>query len=189
MSGRLSLLAALLFSATVMAAPTQKDEVALLINQRLSFMKDVAGYKAVNHLPIEDLTQEAKVLTGSLADAENLGLDGESVKPFIQAQMDAAKAIQYRYRAGWLSVPENQWRPQPLEQARARIGALNLAILDAISIKLTQGEVVTDKKAFMQALNQTYLIDADKERLWYSLEKITLKKKTCQATGPRKFKV
>lgn len=96
----------LFFSVTTLAMPTQSADVASLINQRLSHMKDVAGYKAQHHLAIEDLPQEAKVLANSVAEAEKLGLDGESVKPFIQAQMDAAKAIQYRYRADWLSSPE-----------------------------------------------------------------------------------
>ena len=31
-----------------------------------------------------------------------MGLEPASVRPFIAAQMDAAKAIQYRYRADWL---------------------------------------------------------------------------------------
>lgn len=99
-------------------------------------MKDVAGYKAYNHLAIEDLSQEAKVLSSSMLEAEKLMLDGESVKPFIQAQMDAAKAIQYRYRADWLSVPEKGWQPAPLEQVRAKISASNTDILTKISNKL-----------------------------------------------------
>nr|WP_318269218.1 hypothetical protein [Pantoea agglomerans] len=34
------------------------------------------------------------------------GLDGISVKPFIRAQMDAEKAVQYCYLADWLFAPE-----------------------------------------------------------------------------------
>lgn len=78
-----------------------------LVNQRLAYMKDVAGYKAQQHLPIEDLAQEARVLASTQAEAERLGLDPLSVRPFILAQMDAAKAIQYRYRADWLAQPES----------------------------------------------------------------------------------
>ncbi len=37
-------------------------------------MKDVAGYKAEQHLPIEDLTQEKKVLDQSLSELTLLGL-------------------------------------------------------------------------------------------------------------------
>ncbi|AOM40896.1 chorismate mutase [Xenorhabdus hominickii] len=176
LSGRLLLLAGLFFSATAMAMPTQNDEVASLINQRLSYMKDVAGYKANNHLAIEDLRQEAKVLSSSVLEAEKLGLDGESVKPFIQAQMDAAKAIQYRYRADWLSVPEKGWQPEPLEQVRSKLSVLNTDILTDVSTRLTKGDLFTDKTAFTKVLDQTHLKDGDKERLWSSMKQITLKK-------------
>lgn len=176
MSGKLLVLAGLLFSTSVLAVPTQNEDIASLINQRLSYMKDVAGYKANNHLAIEDLPQEAKVLSSSVLEAEKLGLDGESVKFFIQSQMDAAKAIQYRYRADWLSIPEKGWQPEPLEQVRKKISALNTRILASISTKLARNYQFTDKTAFMKRLDQTHLNDSDKECMWYSLKQISLKK-------------
>lgn len=176
LSGRVLLLAGLFFSTTVMPMPRQNVEVASLINERLSYMKDVAGYKANNHLAIEDLRQEIKVLSSSVVEAEKLGLEGESVKPFIQAQMDAAKAIQYRYRADWLSVPENGWQPEPLEQVRSKISILSTEILRDVSTRLTKGDLLTDKTAFIKELNQAHLKDSDKERLWSSIKQITLNK-------------
>ena len=170
--------AGLLFSATTLAAPTPHTDVASLINQRLSHMKDVAGYKAKNHLAIEDLQQEAKVLASSVAEAEKLGLDGESVKLFIQAQMDAAKAIQYRYRADWLAAQETGWQPAPLDQVRAKISALSTAILVGVSQTLSHNKQFTDRAAFMKAVEQVNLKDGDKERLWQSLRQITLMNST-----------
>lgn len=175
-SGGVLLLASLFYSAAAMAMPTQDGDVASLINQRLSYMKDVAGYKANNHRAIEDLPQEAKVLSNSVLEAEKLGLEGESVKPFIQAQMDAAKAIQYRYRADWLSVPEKGWQPKPLEQVRSKLSVLNTEILTDVSTKLAKGDVLTDQTSFIKALDQAHLNNGDKERLWSSLQQITLKK-------------
>lgn len=169
------LLGGIVMSTSAMALPAVKDSVAQLINQRLSYMKDVAGYKAKNHLPVEDLTQEDKVLSDSVAIAEKSGLDGESVKPFIHAQMDAAKAIQYRYRADWLSQRESGWQPAPLDQVRVKISALNSEILADISANLKHGVNFTDKQAFMQAIAQKNLAPADKKQLWHSLQKITLK--------------
>lgn len=116
------------------------------------------------------------MLSSSVLEAEKLRLDGESVKPFILAQMDAAKAIQYRYRADWLSVPEKGWQPAPLEQVRSKISALNTDILTDVSSKLSKGEIFIDKTSFIQQLDQTHLKDSDKECLWYSLKQITLKK-------------
>lgn len=174
--GKLLLLAGILFSASAMASPSQVEDIASLINQRLSWMKDVAGYKAKNHLAIEDLTQEAKVLSSSVSEAEKLGLNGESVKPFIQAQMDAAKAIQYRYRADWLSVEEQGWQPAPLEQVRGKISALNTKILSEVKERLTAAPWVIDRPTFMATLDQANLSAADKARLIASLQQITLKK-------------
>ncbi len=106
MLGKALFLTGLFFSTTFPAMAIQNEYVASLINQRLSYMKDVAGSKEKNHLAIEDLFQEEKVLSKAELEAEKLGLDGKSVKFFMQAQIDAAKAIQYRYRADWLSIPE-----------------------------------------------------------------------------------
>ncbi|AIJ07726.1 MULTISPECIES: chorismate mutase [Edwardsiella] len=175
-TGKLLILAWLFSSTTGLARSIPSEDIASLINQRLSYMKDVAGYKANHHLAIEDLPQEAKVLANAMREAATLGLDGESVKPFIQAQMDTAKAIQYRYRADWLSMPEKGWQPESLEQVRAKISMLNTTILTDIRTQLTAGDPLTDKAAFMKRLNQTNLRDSDKEHLWYSLKKITLKK-------------
>ena len=104
-----------------LAQAYQYDQTARLVNERLSYMKDVAGYKAEQHLPIEDLTQEKKVLDQSLSEAESFGLNSETVKPFIVTQMNVAKAIQYRYRADWLSSPESNWKPQDLAEVRLKL--------------------------------------------------------------------
>ncbi|MBV4482634.1 hypothetical protein KVH01_22315 [Pseudomonas sp. SWRI124] len=40
------------------------------------------------------------MLEKAVAETDGLGIKGETVKPFIQAQMDAAKAIQYRHTPG-----------------------------------------------------------------------------------------
>lgn len=167
---------ALIFSSSSLAAQIQHEDVASLINQRLSYMKDVAGYKAINHLAIEDLSQEAKVLSSTMLEAEKLGLDGESVRSFVQAQMDVAKAIQYRYRADWLSQQEKGWEPEPLELVRARISLLSVAILASISAKLAEGGKFIDKAEFIKSVDQAQLKNSDKERLWDSLQKITLRK-------------
>src|SRR5471030_1193192 len=82
------------------------------MNQRLLVMKDVAGYKAEHHLPVEDLVREQKVMSLAREEATAAGLEPQSVVPFIQAQMDVAKAIQYRYLADWLSRPEKTGGPE-----------------------------------------------------------------------------
>ncbi|CAI0888576.1 Secreted chorismate mutase precursor [Serratia quinivorans] len=141
-----------------------------LVNQRLAYMKDVAGYKAQQHLPIEDLAQESKVLAGAQAEAERLGLDPLTVRPFILAQMDAAKAIQYRFRADWLAQPENDWQPRPLDSVRPQIAELSSRILQRLAQQLKTGPLTeAARNSFIHTLTQTNLSEADKQRLFTAL--------------------
>ncbi len=169
------MLATLSFSAT--AAVTADASLGKLINERLSWMKDVAGAKAQHHQPIEDLAQEQKVLERAVIDAESLGLNGESVKPFIQAQMDAAKAIQYRYRADWLAAPEANWQPRPLDEVRKQISELSDRILRKVAERLKASGMLSDadKEEFMRTVQQHNLTGRDKARMWQAMESITLK--------------
>jgi len=164
---------ALLIACCLTSLPALADSaVAIgdLVNQRLSLMKDVAGYKAQQHLPIEDAAQEARVLADSQAEAGRLGLEPASVRPFIAAQMDAAKAIQYRYRADWLASLEKGWRPRALESVRPQIAKLSSRILQLLAKRLQAGPLTeADRGAFQQALNQTNLGEADKRRLFDAL--------------------
>ncbi|MCE2004221.1 chorismate mutase [Enterobacter asburiae] len=162
------------FTAT--AASAERHSVGSLINERLSYMKDVAGDKAQHHQAVEDLVQEKKVLEKAVADADALGIKGETVKPFIQAQMDAAKAIQYRYRADWLSVPENGWTPRPLNDVREKIGQLSYAILQTVAERLKSGGALTEqeKAHFMQDISQKNLNNQDKLLIWNALRMVSL---------------
>lgn len=169
------MLATLSFSAA--AAVTADASLGKLVNERLSWMKDVAGAKAQHHQAIEDLAQEQKVLERAVIDAESLGLNGESVKPFIQAQMDAAKAIQYRYRADWLATPETSWQPRALDEVRKQISELSDTILRKVAERLKANGKLTeaDRKEFMHAVHQHNLTEQDKARMWLALASITLK--------------
>lgn len=158
-----------------MSKQVPNQNVYTRINQRLSYMKDVAGYKEKNHLAVEDLIQEAKVLTSSVCEAQKLGLDEVSVRPFLQVQMDAAKAIQYRYRADWLLEPERDWQPTPLEQIRSELSVLNIQILGSVSSMLKTGGIFNDKSDFMAIVDQTHLTESNKHKLWVALTRIRLK--------------
>lgn len=166
-----------LFSPSISTATTNHTKsLALLINQRLSYMKAVAYYKAKNHLSIEDLIQEEKVLRNSARHAEKIGLDSESVKKFIQAQMNSAKAIQYRYRADWLSLTEKNVPLLPIDQVRSRIDRLNTKIISEIGETLTTGREFTEETMFKSILSEIHLKDSDKDCIWLALKKINVKK-------------
>ncbi|MCE6627972.1 chorismate mutase [Acinetobacter pittii] len=159
-----------------LAQASQYTQTARLVNERLSYMKDVAGYKAEQHLPIEDLTQEKKVLDQSLSEAESFGLNSETVKPFIVTQMNVAKAIQYRYRADWLSIPESNWKPQDLAEVRLKISSLNTELLKNIADELKRNHNKAPHDcSYMWPVQHPQLKEADKKALCMTLNKIKLK--------------
>ncbi|KIE86430.1 chorismate mutase [Acinetobacter pittii] len=159
-----------------LAQASQYTQTARLVNERLSYMKDVAGYKAEQHLPIEDLTQEKKVLDQSLSEAESLGLNSETVKLFIVTQMNVAKAIQYRYRADWLSSPESNWKPQDLAEVRLKISSLNTELLKNIADELKKNNNKAPHGcSYMWPVQHPQLKEADKKALCVALNKIKLK--------------
>lgn len=159
-----------------LAQASDKTQLFEQINQRLSYMKDVAGFKAANHQPIEDLTQETRVSAATLNSAGQLGLQPASVKPFIKAQMDAAKAIQYRYRADWLAKPEGKWTPLPLATVREKIGLLNTHQLQQLTKVLKAGNKIEeeDRATFNMMISQHNISDADKALIFDALKKVTL---------------
>ncbi|EIC83484.1 chorismate mutase [Serratia sp. M24T3] len=166
-----------LFAVTLHAQASENGSLPGLINERLSYMKDVASSKAEHHQPVEALEQEEKVLQATQKTAEGLGLDPQSIKPFIVAQMSAAKAIQYRYRADWLASPEDSWKPRPLEEIRKNIAALSDQILRRLADELkASGKISPDSQAeFIAEIQQKNLGKADKVQLFKTLEQVRLK--------------
>lgn len=161
---------------SVYAASVSSAAISTLadaMNQRMLDMRAVAGYKAANHKPVEDLIREHSVLILSHKDAEDAGLDPESVKPFTQAQMDVAKAIQYRYFAQWLSETTPPCDQKDLDDVRASISVQDRIILNAISQRLLTGSFSNeDKSEIFSLLHAPHLTDADRARLINSLSLI-----------------
>jgi len=169
-------LSSLFMVGSVYAASVPATAISSLttaMNERMVDMKDVAAYKAANHLPVEDLVREKKVLSLAQAEAEEAGLDPHSVLPFIQAQMDVAKAIQYRYFADWLSQPDMGDKPKSFDRVRDSISAQDKQILSAISQRLLAGGFSEeDKSEIMILLHAPQLTEVDKARLVQGLSGI-----------------
>lgn len=72
-----------------------------LIAERLSLMKPVAAWKHARDAPVEDKPREAVVLEKAAEQAAAEGLDAGSVGPFFEAQIAAAKDIQWCWIARW----------------------------------------------------------------------------------------
>ena len=79
----------------------QTQVLAKLLDQRLSYMKDVAAYKWVNSQPIEDLERERIILEKSLSKAGQYQLDMVSTRSFFELQIELAKGVQEFWFAEW----------------------------------------------------------------------------------------
>ncbi|HDR2610222.1 TPA: gamma subclass chorismate mutase AroQ [Enterobacter ludwigii] len=146
------------------------------INLRFCLMKEVAAYKAQQGQAIADPEQERDVLERAFAVAHASGLERESVRSFIQLQMDIAKAIQHFHCADWLMEEDTPRTPMPLSAVRAKIAHADESTLRSIARKLkTEGGFSgADKAAFMREIQHEKVRDRDKERLWATVKKILL---------------
>lgn len=147
-----------------------------LINQRLAFMPDVAANKYQTHQPVEVLDQEQKVLEKTLNIADIEGLNPKSVKPFIVAQMNVAKAVQYRYIADWLSEPNIQLHPESLDHIRTHISDLTVQMMKEIASTLKRNPSYTfNQNDFMHEVKFKHLTPSDQKYLLSTLQQIKLK--------------
>lgn len=169
-------LSSLFLYSNAFAGSVSSDAISAALNERMQIMKAVAGYKARHHLPVEDLPREQVVLDKMLSNAQQTGLEPQSVAPFIHALMNAGKAIQYRYLADWLSTPENARAPADLAETRQQIERLDRELLNAISQRLKAGPLTEpDRRGLMAALAAPHLSEADKTSLVTSLSRIRRK--------------
>ena len=86
------------------------------------------------------------------------------------------KAIQYRYRADWLSSPESNWKPQDLAEVRLKISSLNTELLKILPLNLRK---ITIKRLMAVAICGLFSIHNLKSRqkaLCETLNKIKLRK-------------
>lgn len=144
------------------------------INERLSYMEDVALYKALQHIPIEDIAREIIVINTAKDSAAGQGLNPESIEDFFTAQMSAAKAIQFRYRADLLTAPTDRI-PRNL-QSIVRPALINLGeeIVTKLVAHLSVHKDFTPQQfsLFSSALTSSYLKLEDKKLLFAALLKI-----------------
>jgi chorismate mutase len=162
------------------ADPVEPDASLIyqLIDERLSYMEEVALYKARNHQPIEDREREAVVLAKAVEKAEKLGLDPASVSDFYVAQISAAKAIQYRHRADWLferGVMERKPRDLTTEVRPALISLGNDLAVAIKEYLAAGGRFAGDQRqAFVARIGTDKLTREEKEILYEALGRIRL---------------
>ena len=170
----------LLFLFSILTLYAQPEvtslEIFKTINERLSYMEDVALYKADNHLAVEDIQREKIVVEKAKESGAGLGFEPEVIEDFFYAQISVAKAIQYRYRAGLLSHPTNK-KPRDLQKvvrpALIRLGNRIMELIAAYCKKYGEFSHAQFPE-FKESITVMYVTEADKELLFKALLKIKL---------------
>ncbi|WP_047710150.1 chorismate mutase [Pectobacterium atrosepticum] len=146
-----------------------------LIQERMVLMKDVAGYKARQHLPVEDLKQEDRILSKAREQSAAVGLSPQSTQLFFTSLMNASKAIQYRYMADWLATPESDWMPLSLNDTiRPTLLTIDDQLLISIKRYLANGGYFAPQQeaTFLSSINVEHLSQNDKRQIYAALSHI-----------------
>ena len=161
------ILSTLIFSSIIHGAAAEPS-LFQAISERLSYMEDVGAYKAQNKIPVEDDEREKIVLSKAKELAAAHGLDHNSMERFFIAQISAAKAIQYRYRAELLTrvIPT---RPIDLQSdIRPELDRLDSDIVKLFATALQSRSAIAEERRerFMSTLKSRLLVDAEREALF-----------------------
>lgn len=152
------------------------NEVFNIINERLSYMEDVALFKAQRHLPIEDMERENLVVNEAIISAQNSGLSLTHMESFIRAQISVAKAVQYRHRADFLSNT-TQRKPRDLQKVvRPLLLHLNDKLIEQLVVYLkSYGSFNVDQyNEFEKAINVKHVTISDKQLIFRALQNVVM---------------
>ncbi len=167
----IALLTIVLSNESTSAQNSDIETLFQLINERLSYMEHVALYKENTKTPIEDIQREAVVIDNAVESANELGLFGPSVESFFRVQISVAKAVQYRYRADWLSTPPT-FVPLDLQQViRPKLSELGESIVKELATFYLDGGQISDEHRilFHDTIRIKNISAQDKTRLFDSL--------------------
>ena len=109
--------------------------LALLVDERLSLMPEVARYKWNQQAAIEDLPRDRALVESVRALAAARGLSPDRAAAFFEAQIEASKVIQRELFAQWKAAGQGRFDSvvDLATQIRPRLDALNPRLLDALA--------------------------------------------------------
>lgn len=113
------------------------SHLSQLINTRLGYMKDVAAYKWINNIAIEDLRREQKVIAAAQSSGLQSHLTMESSRLFFTLQIEAAKEIQRYWFKQWQEGPAPDKAPDLVNEVRPRLIELGNDIVQALALQQT----------------------------------------------------
>ncbi|MCP4178273.1 MAG: gamma subclass chorismate mutase AroQ [bacterium] len=149
--------------------------LCVLLNNRLKLMKDVAAYKYINKLSIEDKNREKIVLNASIKKALKEDLQPASVKSFFSTQITLSKYIQNQWFLKWNTTGfPKEYMPMNLKsEIRPKLIIIGDKIVKAIKqIKDKKIKYAEQKEIINKTINVKFITTAQKEKLLHSIIKI-----------------
>ncbi|MDA1067597.1 MAG: transporter substrate-binding domain-containing protein [Verrucomicrobia bacterium] len=126
------------------------------MDERLSLMVAVAESKRVLGKPVEDLAQEARVIEAAVkgvieeSQRQSVGPpDTSAVEAFFKAQIEAAKAIQFKTLEGPATMTDP---PDLVEELRPALGRISGRI-NRLVFELRRGEALKDLSALQSEVS------------------------------------
>lgn len=173
----ISTLTAVGLTMAVTTARADQEGLFGSIGERLGWMAPVAAWKFANDKPVEDLEREAVVLQAAQTKAEQIGLARGSVLDFFQAQIDAAKAIQWCWIARWeAGAPPPTETPDLVAEIRPALIRLGQDVLDELAGEIAQNGPITAeaRDPFVAAVSLDCLDQKSLDNLFESLTEVRL---------------
>ncbi len=162
--------------ANAQQSSPQSDRLFSLVSKRLQVMKNFAAFKALHHMPVEDLQREKLELAATAELSARYKVDPASAQDFLLAQVAAAKAIQYRWRAYWQTGNIDFTPPDLYIKLRPDLMRLNESILEALHQLLEVRGPVDDGlwPSFEKATKVPMLTLKDQKQLFNALKEVRL---------------
>ena len=151
------------------SASADEQRLFDLINERLSYMDEVAAYKWINGLPIEDLEREAVVLDRAVIAGLTRGIQTGTSKKFFSQQINAAKEIQEYWFTYWNTNTAPSRAPDLIKVVRPELIRLGNDITSELGI--LHDTRITDFD-FLQSIEIEGLSLAGEQSLYEALSAI-----------------
>ncbi len=160
------LLLLLIQSATANSADPAHDLYAA-VGERLSLMRDVAAFKWLHELPVEDLERETVVIDAAVASALNRQIRPETAERFFRVQIEAAKDIQRHWFERWQTGQGPQSAPDLVAEVRPELLRLGERI------NRLMGAAISHERSLFLRLTATEGLNDDRtEELFDSLRSV-----------------
>ncbi len=108
-------------------------ELVALVSQRLEVMPVVASAKWPDRSSIDVPAREAEILDDLSKQCVESGIDPETVKPFMEGLVEAAKYIQQYCFDLWENSDTAPSSSPPMEELRSELNAINKKIIALLS--------------------------------------------------------